>query len=202
MHGGIRAASPPAIRTAANLPVPAGVDLLSGREQANALRPVLDRLGVHGEVGFIRPIPKDHRLVLSVIVPGREVSVDLNLATRSATVTEPRGSTAAALVYLHKMPGQHLANLRGNSLFMHVWRWLADATVWLVLFLSISGIYLWVVLRAERRIGLALIAAGAVTFYRILLCPHSLNAGTASCITTRGSTSSSSCGCSPSQGCC
>jgi hypothetical protein len=48
---------------------------------------------------------------------------------------------------------------------MRIWRWLADGTVYLVLFLSISGVYLWAVLRAERRIGLALIAAGAVSFF-------------------------------------
>ena len=69
---------------------------------------------------------------------------------------------------LHKMPGQHLANLRGNWVYMRLWRWLADATVYLVLFLSISGIYLWAVLRAERRIGLMLLAAGACSFFGLL----------------------------------
>jgi hypothetical protein len=59
------------------------------------------------------------------------------------------------------MPGPHNANIRGNSFYMRAWRWLADATVYLVLFLTLSGVYLWAVLRAERRIGLALIAAGA-----------------------------------------
>jgi len=55
------------------------------------------------------------------------------------------------------MPGQHNAAIRGNVWFMRFWRWLADITVYLVLFISISGIYLWLVLRAERRIGLALL---------------------------------------------
>ena len=98
-------------------------------------------------------------------IPGRETSVDLNLDTGSAVVTERGDSVWSALVYLHKMPGQHLANLRGNWVYMQIWRWLADGTVYLVLFLSISGVYLWAVLRAERRIGLALIAAGAVSFF-------------------------------------
>jgi hypothetical protein len=48
---------------------------------------------------------------------------------------------------------------------MRIWRWLADGTVYIVMFLTLSGVYLWAVLRAERRVGLALIAAGAVSFF-------------------------------------
>ena len=47
---------------------------------------------------------------------------------------------------------------------MRAWRVLADATVYLFLFITLSGIYLWVALRAERRVGLVLILAGAGTF--------------------------------------
>jgi len=162
------AVQPPASRTAGDLPIPAGVELLSGRDQVNALRGVLDRLGVQGEANFIRYVANEHRLVIPVIVPGREVTVDLNLETRSAIVTSRGESMWSAMVYLHKMPGQHLANLRGNWVFLRLWRWLADATVYLVLFLSISGIYLWAVLRAERRIGLALLAAGALSFFGLV----------------------------------
>lgn len=158
----------PASRTVGDLPVPAGIELLSSREQVNALRGVLDRLRVHGEVNFIHRISKEHRLVIPVIVPGREVTVDLNVETRSAAVTSRGESTWSAMIYLHKMPGQHNANIRGNWVYLRIWRWLADATVYLVLFISISGIYLWAVLRAERRIGLALLAAGAFWFFGLV----------------------------------
>ncbi|HEY2013421.1 MAG TPA: PepSY-associated TM helix domain-containing protein [Bryobacteraceae bacterium] len=159
---------PPTVRTASNLSVPAGVELLTGREQVDALRSVLDQAGVRGEVNFVRRIAKENRLVIPVVVPGREVSVDLNVEARSAVITERETGIASALVYLHKMPGQHNAALRGNSVYLRVWRWLADATVYLVLFLSVSGIYLWAVLRAERRIGLTLIAAGACSFFGLV----------------------------------
>jgi hypothetical protein len=157
-HGFQAQPKPPASRTVGDLAVPAGVELLSGREQVNALRGVLDQLGVHGEVNFIRRISKEHRLVIPVIVPGREVTVDLNLETRSAILTTRGDSMWSAMVYLHKMPGQHNANIRGNWIYLRIWRWLTDATVYLVLFLSISGVYLWAVLRAERRIGLVVYA--------------------------------------------
>jgi hypothetical protein len=49
-----------------------------------------------------------------------------------------------------------------------VWRWLSDGTVYLLLFISGSGLYLWFAIKAERRIGLGLIAAGALSFSTLL----------------------------------
>jgi len=165
IHGWIPGSSKrPSCRTANDLPIPSGLERLSGREQAKALRGVLERLNVRGEVALIRAIPIEHRLATLIVIPGREVSTELNLETRSAAVTERNPGIWSAMAYLHKTPGQHLANLRGNWFYMRIWRWLADGTVCLVLFLSISCVYLWAVLRAERRIGLALIASGAVSF--------------------------------------
>jgi hypothetical protein len=40
----------------------------------------------------------------------------------------------------------------------------ADGTAYVLLFITISGVYLWVALRAERRIGWTLLFAGAATF--------------------------------------
>src|SRR5437667_409673 len=65
VHAWIPGASKqPVSRTAVDLPVPAGVELMSGRDQVNALRGVLEAVGVRGEVNFIRRIPKEHRLVI------------------------------------------------------------------------------------------------------------------------------------------
>jgi len=47
---------------------------------------------------------------------------------------------------------------------MQAWRWLADTTAYLILFISVSGIYLWYVLRTERRVGFVLLFAGALSF--------------------------------------
>ena len=45
-----------------------------------------------------------------------------------------------------------------------MWRGFADTTICLLLFISISGVYLWWAIKAERRIGAALLTGGAVTF--------------------------------------
>jgi len=169
VHGGVPAASPePTVRTVTGLSLPEGLERLAGRDLINALRPVLDAIGVKGEVDFVRAIPTEHRLVMPVRLPGRETSVSINLEDRSANITTRSDGWRGALVYLHKMPGQHNANIRVNSIFMRLWKWSADATVYLILFLTVSGVYLWIALHAERRIGLGLIAAGAFSFAGIV----------------------------------
>ena len=49
-----------------------------------------------------------------------------------------------------------------------VWKPFADATIYLTLFITVSGIYMWYAIRAERKIGFALLAAGALSFFGII----------------------------------
>ena len=95
---------------------------LSGREQVAALRPALKAMNVHGEVDFIRRIPKENRIVFPVRVPGHETVVDLNLVQRTATISERAMGLTDAVVHLHKMPGPHNVSVRGNSTYVRVWR--------------------------------------------------------------------------------
>ena len=80
-----------------DLPAVDGLERLSGRDQVNGVRPLLDRLGVSGEINFIRRIPKDHRLVIAVMIPGREATVDLNLPQRSATISQRNAGSRGRL---------------------------------------------------------------------------------------------------------
>jgi hypothetical protein len=110
----------------------------------------------------------EHRLIVPVRLPDRDTIVSLDYDQRTATVTSRRQSLGDAFVYLHKMPGPHNVDVRGNSRFMWAWRILADATVYLLLFITLSGIYLWLALKAERRIGVTLILAGAFSFFGLV----------------------------------
>lgn len=152
-------------RSVQDLEIPANVENLSGRARVDAVRSLLDQARVHGEIGFIRHVPKQHRLSIPVSVPGRETTFDLDLSTRTATITDRETGVWDALILLHKAPGPHLADIRMNWTPMRIWRWLADATVYLLLFISASGIYLWTVLRSERRVGIAMLIAGSVSFF-------------------------------------
>ena len=146
-------------------PLPAGLQMLSGRPLIDALKPALEKAGVRGEVGFVRHIVTEDKLVIPVTIPGRETTVSISIASREATIVTRTTGLADALVTLHKSPGQHGPDIRMNWFYMKAWRWMADATVYLILFISISGVYLWYVLRAERPVGIILLLAGALAFF-------------------------------------
>jgi hypothetical protein len=118
----------PNTRAAAGLQLPPNLEQLSDRDRVNALRGVLDQAGVKGEVIFIRYVPKEHRLVVPVTVPGRETTVDINLETRIVTIEERSTGLWDAVVVLHKLPGPHGGDIRMNWVYLRIWRWLADAT--------------------------------------------------------------------------
>jgi hypothetical protein len=147
------------------LPLPGDLQKLSGRPLIDALKPALEKMGVRGEVGFVRHLVKEEKVIIPVTVPGRETTVTISIVSSEATIVTRETGLADSLVTLHKSPGQHGPGIRMNWFYMRAWRWMADATVYLILFISISGIYLWYVLRAERSVGLFLLLAGALSFF-------------------------------------
>lgn len=155
----------PTTRVMSALPLPEDWQKLSGRPLIEALKPALEKVGVRGEVGFVRHLLKEEKLIIPVTIPGRETTVTVSLPSREATIVTRETGLADALVTLHKAPGPHGPDIRMNWFWMRVWRWTADATVYLFLFVSLSGIYLWYVLRAERRVGWLLLLTGGLTFF-------------------------------------
>jgi hypothetical protein len=139
-------------RVVSDVALPEDLENLGGRARVDALQIVLAEIGLRGEIGYVGHNVNKRTLRFPVVVPGRETSVEIDLAARTAAISQRDTGLGDALVALHKSPGPHLA----------------DGTVYLLLFISISGVYLWAVLRAERRIGLALIGAGAVSFFGII----------------------------------
>src|ERR1041385_5276015 len=147
-------------RVVRDLPLPIDLQSLSGRPLIDALRPTLENANVRGEIGFVRYDVKEQKLIIPVTIPGRQTTVTLLAGVREATIVTRKTGLGDALVTLHKFPGQHLAGTGKNWFYMKAWAWLADATVYLFLFVSVSGIYLWYVLRAEREVGYVLLAGG------------------------------------------
>ncbi len=152
-------------RTVSRLPLPTDLSTLSGQRLIEALQPALRAAGVPGEVGFIQHNVAGKTLIIPVTIPGRETTLTIQLTTGDGTVVTREKGFANALVTLHRSPGPHGPGIRMNWVYMQVWRWLADATVYLILFITLSGVYLWYVLRAERLIGYILLSAGALCFF-------------------------------------
>jgi hypothetical protein len=151
-------------RVATDLALPPNLEQLSGRQLIDALQPVLAAINAQGEVGWVQHRAAERRLILPVSVPGRLTTVTLDIAKRQATVESRTTGLPDAVVMLHKSPGPHLVGLRMNWFYLRLWRWFADGTVYLVVFLSVSGLYLWYGLRAERWVGLGLLAFGVIVF--------------------------------------
>jgi hypothetical protein len=155
--GGPKAAKASPKRTAA-------VRVPDDEDAVRQARAILAQIGVVGEVEFVRREDEGRRLVIPVVVPGRRTTVRVDAVAGRAEVEEKRTGVWDSIVYLHKMPGQHLVSIRGNWVFMRLWRWLADATVYIALFLSATGVYLWVLLKAERKTGLVFLGLGILSF--------------------------------------
>jgi len=151
-----------------DLTIPDGFDRVKGREAVDRAEAILPQVDVAGEIGFLRYVPKDRHLIFPVSRAGSEATVDVDLDARTASVKRRSMNLWESLSYLHKIPGPHNVAIRGNWIGTQAWRVLADATIYLVLFISLSGIYLWWAIKAERWTGLTLLAAGAITFFGLI----------------------------------
>ncbi len=128
---------------------------------------IIRKLGIEGEVDFIN---KDKDLIsFPVNKPGLKTQVRINSRNDSVYITREKLGYMSAMSFLHKMPGPHNEKIRGNSLFMRFWKVLTNVTVYTLLFLSTSGVFLWYFLKIERNLGLFTITLGICSFAGLLL---------------------------------
>jgi len=151
-----------AVRTA-----PVSVVMMDdGLELAKAIRA---ELGLSGEIGYVNRNEREQTVFFPIEMPGEKTTVRVDLKTRTAQLETTRLGVGDALNFAHRMPGPHNVAIRGNWLFMNAWSWLADGTVYLLLFVTTSGVFLWAVVRADRRAGLVMLGLGVASFTFLLL---------------------------------
>lgn len=124
-------------------------------------RAIAGQLGLSGEIDWVAAQPKENRAVLMLSRPGWYVEVKIDTLEGRAEVSESRKGFLDRLLYLHKRPGPHVANLRGNWWFVKAWAVVADSSVVAMLLLPVTGLILWVRIKRERRFGVAMLIAGA-----------------------------------------
>jgi len=128
---------------------------------------IIKKLGIKGEIDYVSQ--NENQISFPVILPGLTTKIKINKQTKEVLITKKEEGSLRATNFLHKMPGPHNVKLRGNSLFMQNWKIVADLVVYMLLFLSASGIFLWYFLKAERKLGWAAIIFGAISFTGLLL---------------------------------
>ena len=148
-------------------PVHAQVNYQAGETDLITARNILSQLHIDGEVDWISK--SDSIILFPVNKPGASLRVTVNIHTGESAIVKKSEGLLNGMGYLHSMPGPHNAMLRGNSFFMKTWRATADGLVYLVLFVSSSGIFLWYFLRPERKFGLYSFGVGAVLFILLMV---------------------------------
>ena len=130
-------------------------------------RAISRKLNISGEIDFISK--KEQEISFPVNKPGLRTRITVNTQNDSVLITRQAEGALRGMAYLHAMPGQHNVKLRGNSGFIQLWRVLADVVVYLLLLLTVSGIFLWYFLKAERSMGYYALALGTLLFTGLLL---------------------------------
>ena len=163
-HGTLVPAPSRTSETYRDLNIPDGFDRLKGREAVERAKAILPQVGVAGEIGFLRYVAKTGHLIFPVSKAGSEATIDVDLDCPHRDGHTPlHGPVGIGVVPpQNARPAQCRASRQldrhaGVALF-------ADTTIYLLLFVSLSGVYLWWAIKAERRIGMALLAGGAATF--------------------------------------
>jgi hypothetical protein len=130
-------------------------------------RAITRKLNISGEIDFISK--NEQEISFPVNKPGLRTLVRVNTQNDSVLITRQQEGALRGMAYLHAMPGQHNVKIRGNSGFLKLWRVLADAVVYLLLLLTVSGMFLWYFLKVERSMGYYAMALGALLFAGLLL---------------------------------
>lgn len=138
------------------------VDLPDDGEPLALAQEAIRQLEITGE---IRVNPNGYPVSFSVHRPGREIRIQLEQETGKVMLTERALDAGELMAYLHAAPGPHGSpEVKKNWAYTQLWGWVADGVVYMILFLSAGGIYLWWTLRAIRRTGGFWFALGVASF--------------------------------------
>ncbi len=125
---------------------------------------VTSQLGLTGEV-VGRGQERNGKTVIRVAKPGNAKIITVDLEKSEALIVNRSFGLLDTLRYLHLNPGPHK---HPDWVFSKLWGWVADTTVYITLLLTLTGLYLWAVLKTERRAGLVALGTGAFAFVAIL----------------------------------
>ncbi len=128
------------------------------------VKDILEQLDLTGEV-VGRGQVRNGRTVIRVARPGNAKIITLTAGESEAVISDRSFGLVDTMRYLHLNPGPHKSPTWIGSI---AWGWVADATVYITLILTVTGIYLWLVLKAERKAGLVALGSGALAFAAIL----------------------------------
>ena len=147
------------------------VQLAEGLEPLEQGFHILEQLGLEGQVGARKVpaaraqlFPGQEVFMVGVNKLGQNTRVEVDPETGTARIKQTTTGAMRAIIEMHMGPGPHAPRSFMNWSFSKIWAAMSDSVVYMLLFLSISGVYLWYVLKAERKIGWIMTVAGIGSF--------------------------------------
>ena len=130
-------------------------------------RDIQKQVNISGEIAGV--FRDSIQIYIPVTKPGHRVSIRADLVTGLAYIHSEKTNIWKKLIWLHKMPGPHNANIRGNWIYTKIWKSLVDISVIFLLFSSITGITLWYYFKSERTIGLIALLIGFLSIASLVI---------------------------------
>ena len=128
---------------------------------------ILSQIDISGEIANV--FGDSIQMYIPVTKPGHRISIRADLLAGIAYIHEEKTNFWKRLIWLHKTPGPHNANIRGNWIYTKIWGSLADFFVIFLLFSSITGIILWYYFKSERAIGLIALLIGFLSIASLVI---------------------------------
>ena len=130
-------------------------------------RDIQKQVNISGEIAGV--FRDSIQIYIPVTKPGHRVSIRADLVAGLAYIHSEKTNIWKKLIWLHKMPGPHNANIRGNWIYTKIWKSLVDISVIFLLFSSITGITLWYYFKSERTIGLIALLIGFLSIASLVI---------------------------------
>ena len=130
-------------------------------------RDILKQVNISGEIANV--FRDSIKLYIPVTKPGYRISIKADLKSGIAYVNSEQTNFWKKLIWLHKMPGPHNANIRGNWIYTEFWSSLVDFSIICLFFSGITGIILWYNLKNERNIGLIALIIGLLSIASLII---------------------------------
>lgn len=141
------------------------VSLTSGASDDQLATATMQSLGIVGEPGDLHRDSTGERFEFQVVKPGRNYRVSIDLAEKSARLTEIRLDRWGAVDAMHKLTGVRLEKPqeRRDWILTRLWSLAMDALAVGLLILVGTGLYLWYRLGSKRMGGIIAITLGLVS---------------------------------------
>lgn len=128
---------------------------------------IIKQVNISGEIAGV--FKDSIQMYIPVTKPGHRVSIRADLIAGIVYIHREQTNIWKKLIWLHKMPGPHNANIRGNWIYTKIWKSLVDFSVVFLLVSSISGITLWYYFKGERTIGLMALLIGFLSIASLVI---------------------------------